>query len=150
MGVLNHPITRDDYYKGIFENKSRPYFNYEDTLNNYINKSSVERYESMYTRMKNNGLNNYMTSRMLKDGMEWMLHYQSVMAQNLYKDAFYRMNKFIEYKDKKFLPARPNALIKKMIDDASNSLSQSEKEIADMDNPDAKTKDAMSDLTIRY
>ncbi|HXB10727.1 MAG TPA: SUMF1/EgtB/PvdO family nonheme iron enzyme, partial [Bacteroidia bacterium] len=143
---LNHPVTRDDFYRGIFEDTKRPYFNYLDTLNNYINESIVDRYMSMYTRMKNNGLNNYLTTRMINDGRDWRLRYQSTMAQNWYKDAFYRMNQFIKYKDKKFLPAKPNALIKKMVDDASNSLSKSEKEIADMENPDEKTKDAVSDI----
>jgi formylglycine-generating enzyme required for sulfatase activity len=143
---LNHPITRDDYYKGIFENKSRPYYNYMDTLNNYINESDFERFLSMYARIKNNGLSNYMTTSILTSNKDRMLHYQSVMAQNLYKDAFYHMNEFIKYRDKKFLPAKPNALIRKMVDDASNSLSRSEKQILEMDNPDAKTKDAMSDL----
>ena len=91
----------------------------------------------------------------LKNQKNEIIRYQAPIVINLYNDAFNRMNKYFRYKDNKFIPEKSNPEIKKMLDDAENSLSQSEKllnEIQDAaTNKEAlgKLKSSISDLKIK-
>ncbi len=143
---LNYPITRDEGYSGRFTSyEHKTYFNYNDTLNRYINQSYLDRLKSSYKRIDNNGEKDTATTHVLKWQKNHIDYYQGNMVMNYYNDAFSRLSKFIEYKDNKFIPKKSNSEIKKMLDDAENSLTQSEQllvEIAD----DANNKEALSRL----
>lgn len=143
---LNYPITRDEGYEGNFSlNKNKPYFNYTDTLNNYINQSSIDRLKSAYTRIENNGVHDSVIIHVLKNYKSEIDYYQGKMVLNLYNNAFNQMNNYFQYKDNRFIPKKPNAIIKKMVDDAGNSLSQSEELLAQIAE-DATNKKALSEL----
>jgi len=143
---LTYPITRNEGYDGNFSiNKNKPYFNYSDTLNKYINQSSLERLKSSYNRIENNGVEDSATIRVLKNQKVEIVYYQGTMIVNLYNDAFNRMNKYFEYKDNGFIPKKSNPEIKKMIDDAENSLSQAS-QLLDQIEGDIKNKEALSKL----
>lgn len=143
---LNYPITRDEGYEGNFSlNKNKPYFNYTDTLNKYINQSFIDRLKSVYNRIENNGIDDSVIIHVLKNYKSEIDYYQGKMVLNLYNNAFNQMNNYFQYKDNRFIPKKPNAAIKKMVDDAENSLSQSE-ELLTQIAEDAMNKQSLSEL----
>lgn len=132
---LNYPVTRDDGYAGNFMiNKKQPYFNYSDTLNKFINQSYIERLKSSYKRIKDNGVKDTATVHIIKNFRFRILFYEYSNALIYYKDGSNRMKNYYEYKDNKFIPKKSNAEIIKMLDDAENSLRQSDEHLNEIFN----------------
>lgn len=143
---LNYPITRDEGYDGNFAvNKNKPYFNYTDTLNKYIDQSPIDRLKFSYIRIKNNGVIDSATVHILRNYKNEIVHRQGNKVLNLYTNGFNLMNNYYSYKDHRFIPKKPNAEIKKMLDDAQNSLTLSEELLVQIEE-DAANKVALSQL----
>lgn len=120
---LNYPVTSDEFYKGkISSNKSKPYFNYMDTLKRYEQESDIDRLISSNSRIERNGVKNSLTFDKLHNNKQEVENCRNKIlfekynaAVNLYNEGINYLNKFIEYRNKKFTPIKSDREIKQMV-----------------------------------
>lgn len=151
---LNYPITNQEFYEGkTIINKTKPYFNYSDTLKHYEQESEIDQLVSSSRRIKENGVKNSIIFDRLQHNEREIEYYNNKIlvetynsAVNSYNDGVNRLNSFIDYRNKQFSPKKPDDDIKSMVDDAEKSLTNSCKIMKGITNPDSNTANSMIQL----
>jgi hypothetical protein len=149
---LNYPITNQEFYEGKVQiNKSKPYFNYADTIQLYEKQSKLDQLYSTAYRVQKNGLKNAMIfDRMqhlrvdienIKINAENERQYQIVHLYNAaardYNDGIDSYNLYVNYKNKQFTPSKSDAEIQEMITGPTNKFKEAKEKLAKIQNPDA-------------
>ena len=144
---LNYPVTNQEFYEGrIAENKSKPYFNYNDSIKNYRQQEHIAQLTAAAYRIEKNGVKNAMIFDRLRNIKVELENYRLNEMNRLYNDAVADFNSaigafnlFIQYRNKQFIPLKPDIDIQKMIDESTGLLTEAKNKMANIKDPDANT-----------
>jgi len=137
-----HPINSKDFDDSRFMGKG-DYFSFPDTIAHYLTLSENEKLKAEARRLSANGITNQsMQDRLanLHANLEVHDHNAKVEQQNkvvdVYNEAVNDMNKgvnalndFINYRNRQFKPARPDAEIKAMLDNADKHIASAQNKL---------------------
>ncbi len=168
---LYYPVTNHEFSQGKTEqNKSKPFFNYPDSIRAYEALSPNEQEKAAALRVEGNGVSNSMIfDRLhhLKLDVENHRRQEEVDKQNAavyaynsaladYNTGVAQFNEYINYYNKEFKPQQPDSSIQSMIDKSYHSLRSARSETASIHTPDAQIQTsivslnkAVDDLTAR-
>ena len=134
---LYYPVTTEDFFNGRTAlDKSKPYFNYPDSIKAYAAEDTVIRETAAANRIEKNGVRNSATADMIRHlrvDVENRQRQTEADRQNRVVDAFNEasrrynqsvtlFNAFIDYRNNQFKPTRPDAEIQQMLDSADHQL----------------------------
>jgi len=151
---VNYPISNQEFYEGkIGMNKSKPFFNFCDSLKYYDQKSEIEKLVSASRRIEQNGVKNSLIFDRLQHTKREIEYYNNKMmveqyntAVSLYNEGVNQLNQFVDYRNKQFTPLKPDNEIKEMVDVAEKSLANSRLKMKEIVNPDQNTSNAIMQL----
>jgi hypothetical protein len=142
---LYYPVNTEDFFNGKTAiDKTKPYFNYPDSIKVDAAEDTVTRETAEANRIKANGVRNSATADMIRHLQIDVLNRQGqgeADRQNKLIDAFNEssrnynqsvalFNAFIDYRNNQFKPARPDAEIQQMLDTAEHRLEAAKAEVA--------------------
>ena len=142
---LRYPVTTEDFFNGkTAPDKSRPYFNYPDSIRVYEGLSTAEQERTAADRIERNGVRNSATSDMIRHLRMDVENYRRQAEsdrQNKLIDAYNtalryfnnsvgQFNVFLNYRNTQFKPAKPDAEIQRMLDSAVHELQAAKTEAA--------------------
>lgn len=134
---LKYPVSNQEFIEGKFlQNKNKSLFNFTDSIEVFKKQSNIDKLYSSVQRIEKNGIKHSLIFdqlRHLKLEIENYKQTQIVNTHNgtvnLYNSAVAEYNagisglvKFVDYRNKKFTPAKPDAEIQAMIDSAHQQL----------------------------
>jgi len=141
---LNYPLTSLEFSEGKTTiNKSKPYFNYNDSLRVFEQSGEVQKLESMARRIEANGVNNALTFDRLQYLRREIEYHQNNAVVELYNSAVIdfnqavaMLNRFIEYRNKQFIPIKPDPVIRQMVDTVETLLASTNQKLSAIQNPE--------------
>jgi hypothetical protein len=152
---LDYPVTNQEFYEGkIEQNTTKPFFNFNDTLQLYEKLSYIEQLISSAYRVEKNGVINslvidrlqYLKLEIENDRQNKIVFlYNSVVVD--YNDGINLLNEFINYRNKQFTPKKPNPEIQNMLDKVNNKLQEAKIKLGKISNPDKNTLNMIRQLT---
>jgi len=136
--LLNYPVSNQEFYENrTIPDKSKPFFNYIDSIRQYEKQDSTEKLLATAGRIERNGIKNSMIFDQLQHiKLQLENNRQQKIADifNIsvvyYNTAINNLNAFIEYRNKQFIPEKTDAVIQGMIDTASVNLKRSREKLA--------------------
>ncbi len=151
---LNHPVTNQEFYEGKTGlDKTKPYFNYQDTLSQFEQETEIEKLESSSRRIEKNGVKNSLVFDRLQHNKREIEYFNNKIlvetynfAVNHYNDGINQLNKFIDYRNKQFTPKKPDNEIKEMVDLPEKSLINAREKLTEIKKPDSNTANSMIQL----
>jgi hypothetical protein len=151
---LNYPVTNQEFYEGKTGlNKTKPYFNYQDTLSQFERETEIEKLESSSRRIEKNGVKNSLVFDRLQHNKREMEYYYNKIrvetynsAVNHYNDGINQLNRFIDYRNKQFTPKKPDSEIREMVDLPEKSFINSREKLKEIKKPDPNTANSMIQL----
>jgi Transglutaminase-like superfamily len=133
------PINFSDFNAGITtEDIKKPFFNFPDSIALFEKQSQNESDVASYIRIDNNGPKNAQIFNWLvnlKQRMENVKVSEFNSAVTDYNDAIASYNEFIRYRNKQFIPTRPDADIQSMLDSATIPLKRATLKLDQIKNP---------------
>jgi hypothetical protein len=152
---LNYPVTNQEFYEGKTEpNNTKPFFNYQDSIQDYENLNHINQLKSSALRIEKNGVKNSMIFDRLHHIKSEIENDRQTTIMNLYNtavadynDGINNYNDFINYRNKQFTPIKSDPEIQSMIDAADNKLQASALKLSQIKNPDTNTKYMIGQLT---
>ena len=137
--LLYHPISFTDFNNGVAkENTGGAYFNFPDSITVYEKQIPFDKDEASYRRIDNNGAKNaqvFNRLQYLRQGMEEAKMNQYNEVVDNYNKSIAGFNEFIRYRNKQFVPMRPDAEIQAMLDSASAPFNLAKMKISSIKNP---------------
>ena len=147
---LNYPVTNQEFYEGkIQQNKSKPFFNYVDSINVFEKQNHLAQLTDIARRIEKNGLKNSMLFDRLQhvkmeienikietqnaEEKEKVGFYNS--ATGYYNDGVNSLNEFIQYRNKEFTPKKTDAEIQQMLDSAETKFTKATTNLNSVQNP---------------
>lgn len=136
---LYYPITHQEFAEGKTEqDKTKPLFNFVDTLKKYDEDSRMQQLLSANRRIEESAVNHPHISRGLEQNnneIEYLKNQIFIVAFNQVTQAFNagvsQLNSFVDYRNKQFIPQKEEAEIREMVavamrlfTDAKNQLTQ--------------------------
>ncbi|MDX2129001.1 MAG: transglutaminase domain-containing protein [Chloroherpetonaceae bacterium] len=130
LQFLNYPITNHEFYLGkTKENKSKPFFNFIDSLKFFEQQTLIDQLLSTAYRVEKNGLkNSIIFDRLRQLKMEIEVYRQNKVV-NLFNTASFEYNEgirvyndFINFRNKQFNPKRSDEEIQSMLDSVETKL----------------------------
>jgi len=151
---LNYPLTNQEFYEGKFKpDKTKPLFNFTDTLTRYENESAIEKLISASHRIEQNGIKNALIFNELQDNSREIEYYQNKAAvetynraASIYNEGVNQLNRFITYRNNQFKPQLPDSAIQQMVDTTENSFKLSRQRLGEIKNPDTTMLAALDQL----
>lgn len=158
---LKYPVTNQEFYEGkIFKDTTKPYFDYNDTLEWYLAMPQIDQMESAARRVESNGLKNSMVFdrlRHLRQTAEIYRRNQSIESYNTaskyHNEAINDLNNFIRYRNNQFDPVKSDPEIQSMLDkpkarlkDAKNMLAEIQQSYEQLDAMIRQLKTSINDL----
>jgi len=134
---LYYPATTEDFFNGkTAVDKSRPYFNYPDSIKAYDAEDTVTREALAASRIERNGVRNSATADMIRHlRVDVENHERQAesdrrnrvidsfnLASKTFNEAVTLFNAFIDYRNDQFKPAKPDKEIQQMLDSAERVL----------------------------
>jgi transglutaminase/protease-like cytokinesis protein 3 len=167
---LNYPVTSQEFYDGKTQaNKAKPFYNFPDSIKVCESQSRIEQLIASAARIEKNGVKNSMIFDRLNH-IRLDIEYEKTLDSNKkinaenerqtktfdlynsaivdYNDGINGFNKFIEYRNKQFIPIKPDAEIQNMLDTPDNKFKEARKKLNEIVNPDANITNLISQLTI--
>jgi Transglutaminase-like superfamily len=152
---VNYPITNQEFKEGKnHQNKTKPFFNYKDTIQVYEKQSHIDQLISSAYRVEKNGVKNsliFERLRHLKLEIENDRLTKNINLYNTavvdYNEAINGLNEFINYRNKQFNPKKTDAEIQSMIDVADNKLKEAKNKLGEISSTDINTSNMISQLT---
>ncbi|MDI9319889.1 MAG: transglutaminase domain-containing protein [Phycisphaerales bacterium] len=152
---LNYPITNQEFYEGkTQQNKTKPYFNFKDTLQVFEKQSHIDQLISTTYRVEKNGIKNSLVFDRLQHLKLEIENDRQTKTVNLYNsavadhnDGINALNDFINYRNKQFTPKKTDPEIQTMIDVTDNKLKEAKNKLGQISNPDANTTNMIRQLT---
>jgi len=144
---LNYPITKQEFYANKLQvNKSKPFFNFPDSVKKYDKETEIERLVSSDQRILKNGVKNSMVTERLQHD-KWQIvsmknglfveKYNS--AVNYFNEGVSSLNSFINYRNNMFSPKKPDVEIQQMVDSTDFLFNASINTLKQIQNPNATT-----------
>jgi transglutaminase/protease-like cytokinesis protein 3 len=127
---LNYPVSNQEFYENkTAADKSKPFFNYIDSIRAYEIQDSTGKLLATAARIERNGIKNAMIFDQLQ---HIKLQLENNRQRNVadtynnsigyYNAAINNLNIFIDYRNKQFNPEKPDTAILAMIETASVNL----------------------------
>jgi hypothetical protein len=152
---LNYPVTNQEFYDGkTKQNKSKPFFNFTDSIQLYEKQSHIEQLKSSADRVERNGVKNSLIFdrlQHLKMEIEYdkqntiVNQYNSAVSD--YNEGINFFNDFINYRNKQFTPMKSDADIQTMIDLADNKLKSAKTKLSEIKDADVNNMNSSAQLT---
>ncbi len=134
---LYYPVNTEDFFTGkTIQDKSKPYFNYPDSIRAYEASDTVDQETAAANRIEKNGVRNSATADMIRhlridvenhqrrteaDRQNRLIDAFNVASRN-FNDAIHLFNAFIDYRNQQFKPIKPDPEIQQMLDSAGHEL----------------------------
>jgi hypothetical protein len=152
---LNYPISNQAFYEGkTQQNKTKSYFNFNDSIQAYEKQSHIDQLISSAYRVEKNGVKNSLVfDRLQHLKLEIENHKQTKTIELYnsaivdYNDGIYGFNDFINYRNKQFTPKKTDPEIQNMIDVADNKLKEAKTKLGEISNSDVNTIKMIQQLT---
>jgi hypothetical protein len=152
--LLNYPITHHEFKKGkVKMDTTRLFFNYPDTLNNYLHASNLDQAVSSARRIEMYGIeNNFIAAklRILKGEIEY---YRNAMAAEKYESAVTSYNKgigilnrFISHRNKHFKFLDDTVQLLQILDSTEYCFTIALKTLTDIEAPDESISSSILEL----
>ena len=134
---LYYPVTTEEFFNGrTGQDKTKPSFDYPDSIRAYGAMSRVEQETASADRIEKNGVRNSATADMIRhlrvdvenDRRQKETDRQNRvidsfnMASRSYNDAVYQFNQYINFYNVQFKPPKPDGEIQQMLDTADHLL----------------------------
>ena len=145
--LLYHPVSFTDFNSGrVKEDSGSAYFNFPDSITVYEKQNESERNQASYTRIDNNGAKNAQIFNQLQYIRQMieetkMDQYNAAVAE--YNNAIGNFNEFIRYRNKQFIPLRPDVEIQAMLDSASGPFNLAKMKLSKINNPGPNIQNLM-------
>lgn len=151
---LDYPVTNQEFYEGkTQQNKTKPFFNFNDTLQIYEKMSYIDQLISSAYRVEKNGMRNSLVFNRLQYLKLEIENYKQTEIVNLYNssvvdynDGINLLNEFINYRNKQFTPTKTDPEIQTMLDIVNNKLQEAKIKLEQISNPDANTLNMIRQL----
>jgi len=151
---MNYPITNQEFYEGKTQvNNKKNFFNFVDTLQLFEKQSEIEQLISSSNRIEKNGVKNSLVFDRLQHNKREIEYYNNKMivdnynsAVNSFNNGINLLNIFIDYRNKKFTPKRPDAEIKQMVDTVDYLFNQARLQLNTLKNPDSNLATSITQL----
>ncbi|MEP7164805.1 MAG: transglutaminase domain-containing protein [Ferruginibacter sp.] len=139
--LLDHTVSHKEFYQGYMRyNKDKPAMSYPDSLNTYIDMSELEQLESAASRISQAGIAN----ELVRTRLAWLQMQISIIYQekdmNNYNSAVSDLNKinaifndFVQYRNSRFLPKKPDSELRSMLVPIDGLLSAANKKLDELD-----------------
>jgi len=121
---LPYPVSREEFSKGkILLKKTGTPFNFQDSITVYEKLDKIAQVRETIRRIENNGTKN----NLVRDRLRFLIQELEIEQQNVtvrqynaavgdYNTGISSLNAFIQYRNQKFTPVKPDAEIREMID----------------------------------
>ena len=151
---LDYPVTNQEFYEGkTQQNKTKPFFNFNDTLQIYEKMSHIDQLISSAYRVEKNGMRNSLVFNRLQYLKLEIENYKQTEIVNFYNssvvdynDGINLLNEFINYRNKQFTPTKTDPEIQTMLDMVNNKLQEAKIKLEQISNPDANTLNMIRQL----
>lgn len=152
---LHYTVTNQEFYEGnTQQNKSKPFFNFNDSLQAYETQNHIDQLNSSAYRVEKNGVKNSLIFdrlQHLKLEIENNRQNKTVDLYNAavadYNDGINGFNDFINYRNRQFTPGKTDPEIQAMIDTANGKLKEAKIKLIQISNPDINTANLIKQLT---
>lgn len=152
---LDYPITNQEFYEGkTQQNKTKPFFNFSDTLQFYESQNHIDKLISTAYRVEKNGVKNSLVFDRLQHLKLEIENDRQTKTINLYNsavidynDGINGFNDFINYRNKQFTPKKTDPEIQNMLDVPDNKLKEAKNKLGQISNPDMNTSNMIRQLT---
>jgi hypothetical protein len=152
---LNYQVTNQEFYEGkTKQNKSKPYFNYTDSIQAYEKQNYIDQLGSSAYRIEKNGIKNSLIFDRLQHIKIEIENDRQATIVNLYNsgvtdynDGINYYNDFINYRNNQFKPQKTDAEIQRMIDAADSKLNEAKTKLGQIKNADANTTKMIDQLS---
>jgi hypothetical protein len=146
----NYPITSGEFYEGKTGiNRSKLYFNYEDSLKLHYSLSHYEQTKNVARRIESNGVRSTMILQMLeflKHDLEYQMSGMFQQAANKINDGVNLYNKYIDFKNHQFTPKKDDKQIQQMLDTVTTTLAAARSMLSTVEFSDPNNKLAVVKL----
>ncbi|MEP7110241.1 MAG: transglutaminase domain-containing protein [Ferruginibacter sp.] len=138
--LLENPLTENDFSRGFFHSKkSHLAFNFSDSVKAFLQLDSLRQLEAASRRIREAGIEN-------ERQKDWLAYNQMKIAiiygendMNLYNSAVTDLNNanaifndFVQYRNNRFIPVRPDTQINALLDPIPVLLSSALKKLDQM------------------
>jgi hypothetical protein len=152
---LNYPVTNQEFYEGkTQQNKTKPFFNFVDTLQVYENQNHIDRLLSSAYRVEKNGVKNSLVFDRLQHLKVEIENDKQTKTVNLYNsavvdynDGINAFNDFINYRNKQFIPKKIDPEIQSMLDLTDNKFKEAKNKLGQISTTDLNTTNIVRQLT---
>jgi len=152
---LDYPVTNQEFYEGkTQQNKTKPFFNFNDTLQLYEKLSYIDQLISTANRVEKNGVKNSLIFDRLQHLKLEIENDRQTKTINLYNSSVVDynnginyLNEFINYRNKQFTPNKTDHDIQNMLDIVDNKLQEAKIKLGQISNPNANTLNMIQQLT---
>jgi hypothetical protein len=145
---LNYPVSNKEFYAGQTQmNNSKPYFDFIDTLEAYEKKTEIDQLIAATDRIEKNGVSNSIIYDRLQHNrreIEYLKSKVNVVKTDQYNEAVHNynesinlLNEFINYRNKQFMPPRPDSQLKEMLDTVGTALNNAHMQLLQIKEPEA-------------
>ncbi len=139
--LLNYPFSNKEFYEGKTTiNKLRPFFDFHKLIKQFEQLTEIEKLETSSKRIEQNGVQNALVFDRLQHIKRDIEYYNNKMlfarynsAVNLYNEGINQLNRFINFRNKQFLPKKTDAEIQEMVDLAINTLNNSREKLKEIE-----------------
>ncbi len=127
---LPYPVTNQEFYEGkTQENKTKPFFDFRDSIRVHLSKDSMEQWISTANRIEKNGMKNSMIFdrfHHLKSEIEMSKQKRVISLYNAagaeFNAGIHFFNEFINFRNKQFVPKKTDPEIQQMLDTVAHSF----------------------------
>ncbi len=149
---LNYPVTNAEFYVGKTQaNTSKAFFSYNDSIAAFEKMDEMAQLKATARRIEGNGIKNgliYDRLAHIKSKIDYNIRSDEVKHNNgnveLYNSATVEFNEginefnaFINYRNAQFKPAKSDAEIQMMVDQAYEKFVAAKAKLKSINNPDA-------------
>lgn len=120
--LLENPVSHEHFYRGVSNSNSSIPFHYADSIAMYFAMDSLERFQSSALRIEAAGLYNQNIKthyKIVKSNLEIQRQEEELnwynTAVNIMNDVTNQLNVFIDYRNNRFLPSKPDVVINEML-----------------------------------
>ncbi len=128
--MMDHTVTYDEFVSGGYSKRQKEFFNYKDSIAQYLADDTLHRLASKVTRMDKAGLTNDIVNlfyRISKGDLEGEKQEQQMQwyneASKLLNECTEQLNHFIQYRNNRFIPSKPDIEVSGMLDGIDKKIS---------------------------
>lgn len=143
--LLNYPVTHQQFYSGnIYEDRSKQFFNYPDSIAAYTMQDSLQKYKSSAKRIEQNGLYNNMVKNkfnynkmqveIIRQDKDVDLYNSSVADLNMASGI---LNSFVQFRNNQFTPAISDNALQAMLEGIETKILSANKNLDEIGKSEA-------------